>query len=295
MERLLYNRKTKQYEKSTETQDNIINFLYNTRLGKILLVIVFSKRWFSNLVSLYYKSRFSRRKIYSFVKENNIDIKYINKQLDEFKSFNDFFSRKEIRESQLAIQNLDREAFISPAQSKLIIHKVTGTLKISVKGYEYTVSEILDSNKAEIFKDGYCLIFRLSTTDYHRYLHIDTGSLLYEQKVKGTLHTVRDEGHRYKVFVENSRVISLWDTTYFGRIGIVEVGALTIGKIKNNQTTKAIKGIEKGYFEYGGSTIVVFVEPNKVTFDVDILEQSKNGIETIVDIGEQIGKVYDIR
>ena len=46
---------------------------------------------------------------------------------------------------------------------------------------------------------------------------------------------------------------------------------------------------EKGYFEYGGSTIVMFFQPN-IMIDEDILRQSQAGYETQVFIGDKIGQ-----
>ena len=50
-----------------------------------------------------------------------------------------------------------------------------------------------------------------------------------------------------------------------------------------------IKGEEKGYFKFGGSTTILFLEKDTVKIDSDILEQSKIGFECKVNCGEQIG------
>ena len=50
------------------------------------------------------------------------------------------------------------------------------------------------------------------------------------------------------------------------------------------------KGEEKGYFEFGGSTIVLLLQYGKVRMDSDLIENSENGYETIVRMGERIGK-----
>ena len=50
------------------------------------------------------------------------------------------------------------------------------------------------------------------------------------------------------------------------------------------------KGQEKGYFEYGASTIVMIIEEGRVCIDRDILEQSARGIECVVKYGEAIGR-----
>ena len=45
-----------------------------------------------------------------------------------------------------------------------------------------------------------------------------------------------------------------------------------------------------GYFKFGGSTVVVIVNKNKVKIDSDILENTKKRIETFVKMGETIGQ-----
>ena len=76
-----------------------------------------------------------------------------------------------------------------------------------------------------------------------------------------------------------------------GLVTYVEVGALLVGKIKNIITTGKIKkGEEKGYFEYGGSTIVLLFEKDKITLDEEIINNSLNGFETYVKYGEKIGE-----
>lgn len=50
------------------------------------------------------------------------------------------------------------------------------------------------------------------------------------------------------------------------------------------------RGQEKGRFAFGGSTVVLLVEPGKVMMDRDILENSRDGFETLVKMGQRIGK-----
>ncbi|MFT4646320.1 MAG: phosphatidylserine decarboxylase, partial [Planctomycetota bacterium] len=50
------------------------------------------------------------------------------------------------------------------------------------------------------------------------------------------------------------------------------------------------KGMEKGYFSFGGSTVILIVDSSKVKFEKDLLENTKNGFETTVKMGEKIGE-----
>lgn len=45
------------------------------------------------------------------------------------------------------------------------------------------------------------------------------------------------------------------------------------------------KGQEKGWFSFGGSTIIVLFEKGKIQIDYDILENTKKGYETSIKMG----------
>ena len=77
-----------------------------------------------------------------------------------------------------------------------------------------------------------------------------------------------------------------------GITAMMEVGAMMVGKITNLKpgACEVKKGEEKGYFEFGGSTIVLLLQHGKVRMDSDLIENSENGYETIVRMGERIGK-----
>ena len=76
----------------------------------------------------------------------------------------------------------------------------------------------------------------------------------------------------------------------FGDIVMMEVGALLVGRIVNLHGKKRVqRGEEKGYFQFGGSTVVLLLQKNTVQLDGVILENSREGIETVVRYGEKIG------
>jgi phosphatidylserine decarboxylase len=48
------------------------------------------------------------------------------------------------------------------------------------------------------------------------------------------------------------------------------------------------KGDEKGYFKFGGSTVILVTKAGALQFDDDIVRNSRSGIETRVLCGERI-------
>ena len=68
---------------------------------------------------------------------------------------------------------------------------------------------------------------------------------------------------------------------------------ISIGLVFGEQVTankRVEKGSEKGYFKFGGSTCIFFFEKGKVKIDEDIINQTKEGYETSVILGERIGE-----
>jgi Phosphatidylserine decarboxylase len=71
----------------------------------------------------------------------------------------------------------------------------------------------------------------------------------------------------------------------------MEVGALMVGKIVNHrESCFVLRGEEKGYFEFGGSTIVLLLEKDAVTLREDLLVNTLSGYETQLRLGNIIGK-----
>ena len=112
------------------------------------------------------------------------------------------------------------------------------------------------------------------------------------KKINGKLHTVNPIVYdKYQVFTENKREVSFLKTTNLDEIIQIEVGALCVGRIKNRDIDEYKRYDEKGYFEFGGSTIIQLFKKNIIDIDKKILNNTKENIETQVSIGDVIGRV----
>lgn len=277
-----YKIKTRDNQEYIIKEDKINIFLYNTILGRIILKIIISP-FISKIVGVFQNSRVSTIFIKKFIKKNNINIEeYQNKK---YTSFNDFFTRK----IKKAKRHIDKrpEVLISPCDGKLMVYKLNEENTFKVKQSYYQINELIGQDTTG-YENGYALIFRLCVDDYHRYIFVDEGTREKTTTIKGKLHTVRPIAiNKYKVFSQNERTITKLHTTNFKDIIQIEVGALMVGKIINNNKIKFKRGEEKGYFKFGASTIILLI--NNIKIDEDILKNSKNNIETIVKLGEKIG------
>lgn len=94
------------------------------------------------------------------------------------------------------------------------------------------------------------------------------------------------------IYKMNAREYCLLKTETLGTVLMMEVGALMVGKIKNHEqrNCRVCRGTEKGMFEFGGSTVILMTEPGKVQPDEDLIRNTEAGYETLVKLGEQVGR-----
>ena len=97
---------------------------------------------------------------------------------------------------------------------------------------------------------------------------------------------------RPDVFLANERQITLLDTTNFGLLAYVEVGALMVGRIVHSQPIERpfYRGDEKGYFLFGASTVIVYGEKGAWKPEEDLLLHSNEGLETLVELGSPVAR-----
>ena len=264
-------------------------FLYNTRLGRIFLKLIFINPFVSKVVGWFMDTKLSCVMIKKFIKSNNIDMsEYEDKK---YTSFNDFFTRKVKKEKRVFDDN--KNSLSSPCDSYVTHYKITDDLLFNVKNSLYSISSILnDDLLAKKYANGDLIIFRLTPSNYHRYHYFDDGKMLYNKKIKGKFHTVNPIVYdKYEVFKENTREYNVLKTKRFGKVVYMQVGALLVGKI-NNYNKKSFKMKEEaGYFSYGGSTCILIFEKDTIKINRNILNKSKKNIEVNVKYGEKIGEI----
>ena len=268
-------------------QESTLSFLYGNAFGRLITKLL-CRRFISNIGKAYMNSRFSKRRIVKLIKTHNIDMNdYENR---EFSSFNDFFTRKLANNSRKV--DMAPELVVSPADSKLTVYNIDEESVYRVKGCDYSIVKLLggDHELAREFLGGKCFIYRLTVDNYHRYCYVDGGKEESYRFIPGILHTVNPIATaRYDVYGKNCRELTVLNTDNFGKVAFIEVGAMMVGKINNNHRTDRFeRGDEKGYFSFGGSTIIVLYKKDTVVPDEDIDENSKTEIETTVLFGEKV-------
>lgn len=268
-----------------------LRFLYKTVVGRCLLKII-AQPAISKIAGCFLDSKLSKVIIPYFTKKNNIVLDDIDIPNSGFSSFNDFFKRKK----KVDMYNKVAEGMISPCDGFLSIIKIDKNSIFDIKHTTFTVDELLgDKEFAEEFYNGMALIYRLTPANYHRYCYITDGKIIKKKVIPGKLYCVRPIATRtMPVFVQNAREYQVINSEKYGNVVQMEIGATMVGKITNNDkfdiNTEVKMGEEKGYFEFGGSTIVVLLKKDVVGIDESFIDNEKSQREIIVNIGQAIAK-----
>ncbi len=231
-----------------------------------------------------------RQAIDTFVRAYDVDMGEAVVPPEGFASFDAFFTR-ELKPGARAI-DARPEVVVSPADGRIEdFGLIAPDAKFRVKGFDYTVAELLGSeSEAAVFAGGAFFIVYLSPRDYHRVHAPVEGRALRARHVDGTLYPVNALGLKYvsKLFARNERVVTVQGTRA-GPVTTVMVGAIGVGRITMSYDARFItnrgrltppvdygdegpflpRGGELGRFHLGSTAIVLLGPGHDYRFMVD--------------------------
>ena len=202
----------------------------------------------------------------------------------KYGSLSNFFTRniKDI--------HIDSSELVSPATCKAMLFDSFENSRIWVKGRRWSASRLLRRSNTN-FKDYAVGLFRLRPKDYHRFhapiggvvaniTHIQGGYLSVDPVIVGSRN----------VFTENNRVVIDIVHPRFGQCSFVAVGAAGVGKVRVRVSTgdTLTPGQQLGYFDFGGSTVILMIPSGRVQWTPSIRTRSLQGKETYVDVGTSL-------
>jgi len=232
----------------------------------------------------------------------------LGKGVDDYESFNDFFTR--------ALDPVSRplssgnQTLASPADGVISqLGDIRGECLLQAKGRYYTLTALLagDEELAEKFSHGSFATIYLAPHNYHRVHAPLAGTVTKICYVPGRLFSVnnRTVGCVDELFARNERII-LEMATDAGSIAVIFVGAMLVASMElvAGDITAAIRaaggnkqpflvdvkdafstfeqGAEIGRFNMG-STVIVLAEAGRLKWAADLAHQSQ------VRIGQAIG------
>jgi len=268
---------------------------YDSRIGRLTGQFLLRQPLLSRCYGWLNKRAWSRRRIVPFARAMGVNLDECRRPLTDYASFNEFF----VREIDLVRRPIHPDPFacIAPADGRILVLPVLEPERSSfvIKGGRFTLRDFLANGElTRRFAGGAMAIVRLHLADYHHFHFPVAGVPRPSQLIPGRLHAVGPYARRWPVpfFSENRRMLTLIAAGRFGLVGMSEIGACTVGSIRQAFVAgvPAARGAHKGYFELGGSTVVLLFEAGTIEFDPDLRARSAQGIETYVRMGERIGR-----
>lgn len=271
--------------------DGALRFAYETLLGRTLWPVLFGSKAISALMGRYYDSPRSKSAIAALASIPGCRAEEAEKPLADYPNFNAFFTRQ-LKPGARPLG----EGVTSPADGRLRLYLGADAdapfpLKGAVRSLREVFAPNLSSSNFPPSTSFDIAVFRLAPVDYHRFhFPCDCRTVGETRVIPGRYHSVNPIAlvRRPDVYAENERQIVACDAS-FGRFWLVDVGAFGVGTIVQTFSgSEHAKGDEKGYFKFGGSTVILVSAAGALRFDDDLVANSAAGLETRVLCGERI-------
>lgn len=279
-------RKTGKIEQEKVLAGKFISYLYKS--NRCLLANLLSKNpAFSQVIGWWQKQRFTSKNIQPFIEKYDVDSSEFLEP--SFSSFNDFFIRKLKSEAR----PISSSAAIIPADGRFRFYdKITTGMQLFVKDQPFNLERLFQNDGlAKRYYGGSLVLARLCPSDYHRF-HFPIDCIPSEPRlINGPLFSVNPFAVKKNLsyLMENKRKLTLLKSDVFGEVAYFAVGATTCGSIVETFTPRkpVKKGEERGYFEFGGSALILLFEPGKILFSSDLLGQVDLEIRCL--LGQEMG------
>ncbi len=232
----------------------------------------------------------SKKRVIPFIERFGMDASEFQDTPEAFKTFNEFFVRKLKPECRPISQNA-----IIPADARYRFYPQIGQGDIfSVKNKAFCLKTVLqDEALAARYEGGSLVIARLCPTDCHRFYFPFDCTPTKAKLINGKLFSVNPIATKDNpwIWCVNRRMLTLLDSKEYGQVAYLEVGATNVGSIIQTYTPDRPqpKGGEKGYFEFGGSALLILFEKGRIQFDNDLIAASEKGLEILCLIGQSLG------
>ena len=275
--------------------DGALRFAYETLAGRTLWPVLFGSRLCSALLGRKYDSPRSKKDIAKLAAIPGCCADEAEKPLSEYETFNEFFTRR-LKPGARPIG----EGVVSPADARLRLYlDADADSPFPLKGAVRTLRTVFaPGGAASASAPVRCdiAVFRLAPVDYHRF-HFPCDCLTgaRAEAIGGKYHSVNPIAliRHPDVYADNERQITKC-RAWFGDFWLVDVGAFGVGTIVQTCGAGAHrKGDEKGYFKFGGSTVIMVTAAGALEWDADLVKNSADGLETRVSCCEKIASVKD--
>ncbi|RME76211.1 MAG: phosphatidylserine decarboxylase [Planctomycetota bacterium] len=282
-------RKTGRLEREQVVAEAAMRWLYGEgRLARLARRLV-RRRLVSRLYGWWQDRPASRARIRRFIEQAGVDASEAEKPPEAYRSLNAFFARR-LRPGARPLDP-DPAALLSPADARVLAWQDPPGGGVPIKGRVVPVASVL--GLASPPPVGAVFVLRLAPGDYHRFHFPATGRAEPSVRIPGGYDSVNPIALARDpcILCENERQRCRLETEAFGPVWLVEIGALFVGRIVQTYRPGPVeRGAEKGYFQFGGSTVLVCCAPGRLTVAADLLENTARGYETRLRMGVAIAR-----
>jgi phosphatidylserine decarboxylase len=199
----------------------------------------------------------------------------------DYKTLNEWFKRDLIDITFNGNLSSPCEAFI------MAYRNINSKLLFQSKNKTYSLEELLGNLYNKKYDGGTMLVFRLEPKHYHNFHHIIDGKITNFNSFDGKYYPVNRFGMNYfnNLYVKNRRDVTNVETA-IGNIVYCEIGAFNVGSIVqyDEMGSQVVKYNKKGFFQFGGSSVIIVFEKDKVQ-----ISEEYNHQEKYVNVGDKIG------
>lgn len=273
--------------------ESALRFLYGSRLGRFLNKWIISLPVCSKFFGWLQRLPYTRKRIAPFILKYGVNEAELDQAPHLYGSFDAFFTRR-LKEGARPLA----PGIVAPADGRYLFYQDLSLCDgFVVKGKKFSLERLIGSAPlAEKYETGSMAIARLCPSDYHRF-HFPIDCTPGETRlINGPLFSVNPIAVKQNVelLTENKRMITPLVTQEHGTILFIEIGATNVGSIHQTFTPGKFykKGEEKGYFSFGGSSIILLFEPGRIQFAPDLLRCSEQHIEILCLFGQPLQEVY---
>jgi len=258
----------------------LLKFIENDQVSKIISKSKNDEHLrhnLSKLAGILYQHPKSQIKILSYINNNAINMnKYI---ISSWNNLNDFLIRKLLHKPKFK----NEKTLYSPVEG---LFKIITEDNFYVKGNKFNFISLVNDK----IHFNHPILFRMLPSYYHRVHCPYNLKLINIKHIPGDLYSIRPNTIvTNDVLIKNERyVLTLSDKddykVYMILIGSIFIGSIFIHKKKLNQWIE--KGEEIGYFQFGGSSVILLIEK-----DIDYKIKYYTDYETKVELGMLIGEL----
>lgn len=289
-----YNRYTGQMQREKVMGERALRCIYGTSAGRLALHLLIKRAIVSKVMGWMKDRPSSARSLPEFVREYGIDMTEAERAVEDYTSFNDFFTRT-LRPGARPVCGDGCVAL--PADGRHSGWQDAAEMRGAfVKGQRFDLPALLGSAElARRYAHGTVVLSRLCPVDYHRFHFAVGGTPEAAARIPGPLASVSPYCLRRRLawLWTNKRELTVIHSDAVGDVLSLAVGATGVGAITQTYAPgqHADKAQEQGFFAFGGSTVMTFFLPGRVQLAEDILQNSANCVETYAHMGDVMGRM----